>query len=156
MASETSNKRLIEGVTRLLREEVTGWSTNSQHNVANVWPQNTPEDSNDEFPRGVVDVISGDDIELSVDLDIKLREAILRVVVFSDANGEVETLIERTEDAIEDHWDESDPNGNPYLGDWSFREVDGFAQMSETEDSVGDLEYSRYQDFVFECVRQRN
>jgi hypothetical protein len=156
MSSETSNKRLIEGVTRLLREEVNGWSTNSDYNVANVWPKSPPSDSNDEFPRAVIDVISGDDTELSVDLDIKLREVILRVVVFGKSNSDVEQLIEDSEDAIEDHWDESDPKGNLYLGDWSFRELDGFAQMNETEDSAGDLEYNRYQDFVFETVRETN
>lgn len=148
-----SNKRLIAGLVRLLRDNISGWSTNSEHNVDNVWGKNVPESAEQEFPRGSVDVVAANDFELSVDLNTRLREATVRVVVFAKADGPAEELIEDVETAIQDHWDGTDSDGNPYVGDWSFREVDGTTPLNETEGEAGDLRYNRSEDFVFETVR---
>jgi len=148
-----SNKRLIQGFVRLLRNEVSGWSQNSEHNVANVWGKSVPESAKDEFPRGSVDIISGNDVELSVDLNVRLREATVKVVVFGKSDGDVEDLMDASEDGIDNKWDADDPNGNLYLGDWSLREFDGFTELAETEETEGDLRYNRSVDIICETIK---
>lgn len=153
-----SNKELIEGLVTLLRDEIgdgsDGFSTSSEYNVPNVWGKNVPTSVEDEFPRGSVDVISGNDFELSVDLNIRLREVTVKFVVYGKASGGVEALIDDIEETVEDKWDQNDPStGSPYIGDWSFRETDGFTELNETGESEGDLRYSRSIDIIFETVR---
>lgn len=151
---ENSNKVLIQGLVRLLRDNVSGWATNEEYNVDSVWGKNAPTSAEDDFPRGSVDVISGNDFELSVDLNIRLREVTVKFVVFGNASGPVEQLIEDIEDAVEEKWDQYDPRDDTaYLGDWSFRETDGFTELNESGESEGDLRYSRSLDCIFECVR---
>jgi hypothetical protein len=150
---DNSDKRLLEGLVRLLRDKVDGWSTNSDYGVDNVWSKSPPTSVDDEFPRGIVDIISGEDTELSVDLGIKLRETVVRVVVFSNSSGDVFDLTDSADNMIPEHWDSFDGDGNPYTGDWTFREVDGFAETNESGEEEGTLRYSRYKDFVFETVR---
>lgn len=154
-----SNKRLIEGLVTLLRDKIgsgnSGFSESSEHQVPNVWGKNVPTSVQDEFPRGGVDVISGNDFELSVDLSVRLREVIVKIVVFGESSGNVESLIEKVEDTVNDNWDQYDPSkGEPYLGDWSFRNVDGFTELNESGESEGDLTYSRSVDIVFETIKR--
>lgn len=151
-----SNKRLLKGIVRLLRSEVSGWSTNSDNSVDNVWPKNPPESAKDEFPRGVVDIIAGNDFELDVDLGVRLRENTVKIVVFGKADGIVEDLIDDAETAIDNNWDSTDSNGNPYLGDWTFREFDGFTPLTENDETEGDLRYSRSLDIICETVKHNN
>lgn len=150
---DNSNKRLLQGLVRLLRSEVSGWSTNSEYDVDNVWSKNLPSSAEDEFPRASVDSIAFDDVELSVDLDIRLREKFVKIVVFSESSGELETLIEDCQDAIENEWNAQDSNGNPYLGDWAFREFDGSSELTEEEDVEADLTYNRPITLIFETIR---
>lgn len=150
---KNSKKDLLEGLTILLRNEVDGWSVNEERGVLNVWPSNPPDSSREEYPRCIVDMISGSDEELDIDLEASLREVTVKVAVFNKTNGEVEDLIEKSEQAIKDHWDSEGPNGNPYLGDWTYREVDGFTTMNENRGNEGDLRYNRSQDFIFETIR---
>lgn len=159
---DNSNRRLIEGLVLLLRDHVSGWSTSSEHNVANVWGKNVPEEVDQEFPRGSVDIISGSDFDLSVELDVKLREVTVKVVAFGEESGAVEDLIEDSETAVEDHWDDtasspkSDWTNDTYTGDWSFRETDGFTELNESEGIEGKLRYNRSIDLVMETVRSTN
>lgn len=146
---DNTNRDLMEGLVNLLRQEVSGWSTNSEYNVDNVWTKSPPEDVDTEFPRGAVDLVSGTDFDLSVELDVKLREVIVRVVVFGENAGEVETLIEDTESAVEDYWEN-------YTGDWTYRNTDGFTPLNEDEGVEGKLRYNRSIDLVFECIRTTN
>lgn len=150
---DNSDERLIEGVTKLLRDNVNGWSTSSDYGVENVWPSHAPTSTEDEFPRGVVDVIGGEDSDLSVNLDVALREVTVRITVFTESQGDVYSLVDDSEDAIVSSWDGTNSDGNPYVGDWTYREVDGFAETNESEGTEGDLRYSRYRDIVFETVR---
>lgn len=150
---DNSDKRLVKGLTRLLRNEVDGWSTSPEYSVPNVWPKSPPDEVDDEYPRGVVDIISSEDSELSIDLDVKLREATIRVLVFSDSSNDTFDLTDDSEDVISSLWDSEDPNGEIYIGDWTFREFDGSAETSETGETEGQLRYSRYKDFVFETVK---
>lgn len=150
---DNSDKTLIRGVANILRDNVNGWATSSEYGVENVWPANVPTSTEEEFPRGVVDVISGEDTDLSVDLDVSLREVVVRVTVFSEEQSAVYDLIDDSEDAIVEYWDKNDPDGNQYTGDWTYREVDGFAETNESEGTEGNLRYSRYRDVVFECVK---
>jgi hypothetical protein len=150
---DNSDRRLIEGVVRLCRDNVSGWETNSEYNVPNVWPQSPPTDVDDEFPRGVVDIISSEDTELSVDLDVKLREVILRVTVFAESSGDVYDLTNDVDTALPEHWDSLDGNGEQYCGDWTFNSLDGSAETSESGETEGKLRYARYKDFVFETIR---
>lgn len=150
---DNSDKRLMQGVVRLLRDNVSGWSTNSEYGVPNVWTKNPPTSVDDEFPRAIVDIISTSDTDLSVDLDIKLRESIVRVVVFSDSASDVVELTDSVDDAIPDHWDSTDSDGNPYTGDWTFNSLDGSAETNESGETEGALRYSRYKDYAFEAVR---
>lgn len=160
MASlNNSNQDLMEGLVFLLRDEigdgVDGFASNSEHNVPNVWGKNVPESAEEEFPRGTVDIISGNDFELSVDLNVRLREVTVKFVVFGKSNGPVELLVDKIEDAVQDNWDQNDPDtGEPYLGDWSFRETDGFTELNESGEQEGDLRYSRSVDLVFETIRK--
>lgn len=153
-----STKELLQGLVYLLRDEVgdgsDGFSTNSEYNVPNVWTEEVPVSAEEEFPRGTVDIISGDDFELSVDLGVRLREVTVKFVVFGNASGNVEQLIDEVESVVETKWDTDDPrDGTPYLGDWSFRETDGFTELNESGDQEGDLRYSRSLDCVFEVIR---
>lgn len=150
---ENSNKRLKAGLVRLLRDNVTGWSTNSDHNVANVWPSSPPESAEDEFPRGAVDITDGDDFDLSVDLDVRLREVTVKIVAFAEAEGPAETLIDDVEDAVVDYWDQLDSNGDNYTGDWTYRRVDGFTPLTENEGNKGDLRYNKSINIIFETVK---
>lgn len=143
---ENSNRVLLEGIVRLLRDNVDGWNDNEEFDVPNVWAKNVPDSANKHFPRGVVDIIAGNDFELDVDLNISLREVTLKLVVFSDSSGEVETLIDNSETAMKDNWED-------YIGDWSMREVDGFTELSETGEIEGDLIYSRSIDIIFEVIK---
>lgn len=154
---DNSNKRLLEGLVILLRSKVDGWSTNSEHNVNNVWSKDPPVSAEDEFPRGVVDIISGNDFDLSVELDAKLREVTVKVVAFAETSGEVEELIDLSEDAVGDHWDSSASEvseWDTYTGDWSFRETDGFTELVEEDGEEGHLRYNRSIDMIFETVKQ--
>jgi len=150
---ENSNKRLIQGISRLLRNEVDGWSTNSEYNVDNVWGKGTPQSVQDEFPRGIVDVVSANDFELSVNLNIRLREATVKIVVFGHGAGKVEELINDSEDEISDKWKNLDSDGNSYIGDWSFKNVDGTTETIETGEQEGELKYNRSIDLVFETIK---
>ena len=150
---KNTNRLLIEGVVRILREEVDGWSIDEEYEIENVWGRNVPKSSEKEYPRGVVDIISGNDFELDVDLDISLSEVTLKVVVFSDSAGEVENLIDETEGVMKESWDSVYSDGEPFLGDWSFREVDGFTELNETGEIDNDLLYSRSVDMIFEVIK---
>lgn len=150
---DNSNKRLKSGLVRLLRDNVSGWSTNSELGVANVWPSSPPESTEGEFPRGTVDIIDGDDFDLSVDLDVRLREVTVKVVAFAEAEGPAEELIGGVEDAIIENWDGLDSNGDNYTGDWTYRRVDGFTPLSEDEGNKGDLRYNKSINMIFETVK---
>jgi hypothetical protein len=132
---------------------VSGWSTNSQHGVANVWPSTPPESVNNEFPRGSVDIVDGEDFDLSVDLDVRLREVTVKIVVFAESEGPAETLIDDVEDAVVDYWDQNDSNNNQYTGDWTYRQVDGFTPLAENEGDKGNLRYNKSINIVFETVK---
>lgn len=155
---DNSNTDLVEGLVLLLRSEIgdgaDGFATNSEYSVPNVWGKNVPTSAEDEFPRGTVDIISGSDFELSVDLGVRLREVTVKFVVFGNSNSSIESLVDEIEEVIEDKWDQNDPDtGEPILGDWSFRETDGFTELNESGEQEGDLRYSRSVDMIFECVR---
>jgi hypothetical protein len=155
---DNSTKQLTEGLVYLFRDEIgdgsNAFSTNSEYNVPNVWSKNVPKSAEEEFPRGTVDVISGNDFELSVDLGVRLREVTVKFVVFGKGNGIVETLIDDIEETVETKWDIDNPDTNsPYLGDWSFRETDGFTELNESGEQESDLRYSRSLDCIFEVVR---
>lgn len=150
---DNSNKRLKAGLVRLLRDNVSGWSTNSVHNVANVWPSSPPESAEDEFPRGAVDITEGEDFDLSVDLDVRLREVTVKIVAFAEAEGPAEGLIDDVEDAVVEHWDQLDSNGNNYTGDWTYRRVSGFTPLVESSGDKGDLRYNKSINIVFETVK---
>lgn len=156
---DNSNRRLLEGLVLLLRDKVDGWSISEEHSVDNVWSKSPPESVSGEFPRGVVDIISGNDFDLSVELDVKLREVTVKLVVFGEVSGAVEDLIDDSEDAIDEHWDDVAASSldswseSTYLGDWSFRETDGFTQTVEDEGVEQNLRFNRSQDFVFETVK---
>jgi hypothetical protein len=150
---DNTDKRLVQGVATLLRENVDGWSTSDEYGVDNVWPQSVPTSVNDEFPRGVVDVIAGEDSDLSVDLDVSLREVTVRVTVFAESQEAVYDLTDDSEEAIVSHWDDLNSSGDNYTGDWTYREVDDFAGTNENEGTEGKLRYSRYRDLIFETVK---
>ncbi len=146
MSLQNSNRDLTEGVITLLRNEVSGWSTNSEYNVNNVWGQQVPQSALDEFPRGAVDIIASNDYELSVDFNYRLREATVKITVFGETAGDVENLIDLCDDAISDHWQN-------YTGDWSYREMDGTAELSEDNGTEDVLRYNRSIDLIFETVK---
>lgn len=156
---DNSNQRLLEGLVLLLRDKVSGWSTNSEYNVDNVWSKNVPDSAKDEFPRGSVDTISGDDTDLSVELDVSLREVSVRFVVFAETSDEAEDLINKVEDAVSEHWDSTANSTldswstSTYTGDWSKRELDGQTPLSEDSGSEGQLRYNRSKDIIFETVK---
>ena len=150
---DNSDTRLIQGAVRLCRDNVDGWSESSEYGVPNVWPRSPPSSVNDEFPRAIVDIVSSEDTELSVDLDVKLREVILRVVVFSDSSNDVYNLTSDVDDAIPEYWDSLDSNGEQYLGDWTFNSLDGSAEVNESGETEGQLRYSRYKDFLMETIK---
>jgi len=156
---DNSNKRLIEGIVLLLREQVDGWSTSSEFGVENVWSTGVPGSVKDEFPRGAVDTFAANDFELSVELDVQLREVFVRVVVFSESSGQAETLRDDAEDAITDHWEDTANNPkadwevDQYTGNWSFRELDGMTNLNEDEGEENKLRYNRSTEMVFEVVK---
>jgi len=143
---DNDNRDLIEGLVTLLRENVSGWSTSSEYNVDNVWGKNLPTSVSDEFPRGTVDIINGSDFELSIDNDTRLREVTVSIVVFGENPGPVENLIDDSEDSIIENWES-------YTKDWTFREVDGFTPITESNDEDGKLRMSRSVDLIFETVK---
>ena len=150
---DNSDTRLIQGVVRLCRDNVDGWSESSEYGVPNVWPRSPPSSVNDEFPRAIVDIVSSEDSELSVDLDVKLREVVLRVVVFADSSNDVYGLTGDVDNAIPDHWDSLDSNKEEYTADWTFNSLDGSAEVNESGETEGQLRYSRYKDFNFETIK---
>lgn len=143
---DNSNKDLITGVVSLLRNEVSGWSTNSEYNVPNVWTKDAPNSTNDEFPRAIVDVVAGDEEELSIDLDTRLYVATLRVVIFADDGSSLEELKDASDQAIRDFWDN-------YTGDWTIRESDGESEVSEDTDVEEMLRYNKMLDYNFETIK---
>jgi len=154
---DNSNKRLLTGLVQILRNEVDGWSESEEFNIDNVWTQNPPASVNDEVPRGIVDFITGSDFELSIDLDIKLREVTVKIVVFADNPSDAEDLIQDSENAISEYWDEVNPDtGENYTGDWTFREVDGFTPLTNDSDSGEKLRNNRSIDMIFETVKTNN
>jgi len=150
---DNSDTRLIQGAVRLCRDNVNGWSESSEYGVPNVWPRSPPSSVNDEFPRAIVDIVSSEDSELSVDLDVKLREVVLRVVVFADSSNDVYDLTGDVDDAIPEYWDSLDSNGEEYFGDWTFNSLDGSAEVNESGEIEGQLRYSRYKDFLVETIK---
>jgi hypothetical protein len=152
---ENSNEILIEGLVSLVRDELgSEFSTNSEYSVPNVWGKNLPSSAEDEFPRATIDTISGDDFELSVDLDVALREVTVKFVVFAETDAPAQSLPDDIEDVIREKWDQNDPiEGTPYLGDWTFREVDGFTELNESGEQEGNLRYSRSIDGIFETIK---
>lgn len=154
MPLDNSIGTLVSGLVRLLRDEIgSEFATNDEYNVANVWGENVPASAEQEFPRGTVDVISAEDFELSVDLNTRLRETTVKLVIFAKSDAPVYNITESIEDTIENKWDQNDPDGNAYIGDWSFRETDGITPLNESGESEGDLRYSRSIDVIFETVR---
>ena len=159
MDLDNSNRRLLEGVVLLLRDKVDGWSYNEEYDTDNVWSKNVPDEVNQQFPRGIVDITAGNDFDLSVDLDVRLREVFLKIVVFGESSLNVEELIEDSESAMRSFSDEqanSPKDGwsdDTYLGDWSVREVDGFTELAENEETEGKLRYNRSVNIVVETIK---
>lgn len=147
---DNTRKSLKKEVVKLLRNEVSGWATvsgNGFSDVESVWPSNPPTDVKDEFPRGSVDAVSGEDTELSTDTEVKLRETVLKITAFSESDGEAEDLVEDCEDAVSNNWDS-------YGTDWHFRQTDGFTPVVEEGETEGKLRYNRSVNLVFETVKQ--
>lgn len=159
---DNSNRRLMEGVVVLLRENVDGWSENSEYNIDNVWSKSPPEFVDGEYPRGIVDITAGNDFELSHDLSVRLREVFLKVTVYSEDAIEAEDLIEDSESVIRTEYDSVAQNPSSewevdsYLGDWEVREVDGFTELVEDDSIEGKLRYNRSVDIIMETVKQDN
>lgn len=143
---DNSNETLLTGMTKLLRSEVSGWSTNSEYNVSNVWPHSEAVGVEDEFPRGIVNIVDASDTDISIDGSARLREATVRLVVFSEESVESERLIDSSETAVSDHW-------SSYIGDWHFREFDGMTPLNEDEGDDGKLRYNRSIDMIMETVK---
>jgi len=160
MNLDNSNRRLLEGLVLLLRDNVDGWSYNEEYSTDNVWSKNVPDEVNQQFPRGIVDVTAGSDFDLSIDLDVRLREAFVKVTVFGESNLDVEDLVEESESVIRNQSENTAPNpknswtDDTYLGDWSVREVDGFTELVENEETEGKLRYNRSVDIVVETIKQ--
>jgi len=142
-----SHNTLKRGLVTLLRDKVDGWSFNQEYNVENVWPKAPPTDS--DFPFGTIDIIAGEDTELSEDLEISLREVIVKVLVVSDNNEEPGDFVDKSEDAIREFWDSEDN----YIGDWTFKSIDGYTPLVENNNEKGKLRYNESRDFVFETVK---
>lgn len=156
---DNTNKRLIEGIVVLLRDKVDGWSTSSEFDVPNVWSTGVPDSVTEEFPRGAVDIFAANDFDLSVELDVQLREAFVRVVVFSENSSDAENLRDDSEEAIVEHWDSVAENPKPdweideYSGNWTFRQLEGMTQLNEDEGAENKLRYNRSTELVFETVK---
>lgn len=159
---DNSNKRLKEGLVLLLRDKVDGWSTSSEFGVDNVWSSGVPDSVKSEFPRGAVDTFAANDFDLSVELDVQLREVFVRVVVFSETDSQVEDLRDDSEGAIVEHWDSvaespmDEWEVDEYTGNWKFRELDGMSQLNESGEQENKLRYNRSIEMVFETVRYNN
>lgn len=161
---DNTNKRLMEGLVILLRENVDGFplvSGDGYTDVPNVWTEDAPvqEDGERTFPYGAVDIITANDFEMSVEMDVRLREAFVRVVVFGESSATVEDLIDDCEREIGNRWDEvaNDPvadwSEDTYTGDWSYRQMEGMTELTENSGTEGKLRYNRSIEVVFECVR---
>lgn len=160
MNLDNSNRRLLEGLVLLLRDNVDGWSYNEEYDTDNVWSKNVPDEVNQQFPRGIVDITAGSDFDLSIDLDVRLREAFVKITVFGESSLNVEDLIEESESVVRNQSEDTVPSpkdnwsDDTYLGDWSIREVDGFTELVENEETEGKLRYNRSVDIVAETIKQ--
>lgn len=149
---DNSRKTLTKGLVRLLRDNVNGWASVDVESgagtvtVDNVWPAKSPRAVEEQFPYGAVSVTGGSDFDLSVELDVRLRENLVKITAFAENQGEAEDLIDDAEDAIGNNWED-------YVGDWSFREVDGFSEINESGEHEGELRFSRSIDLIFETVK---
>lgn len=142
---DNTRKDLMEGLVLLLRNEVSGWSTNDEYGIANVYTKSVPESSLDEFPRGAVDVISTEDEEISYDLSTRLRTATVQITVFSDSPSILEDLIEDSEREVRNKYEQ-------YVGDWTVREIDNTGELSEDSEVDNMLRYNRPFSIVFETI----
>lgn len=154
MSLKNSNMDLLTGIVTCLREEVDGWSVvpsdeldGASSDVPNVWTRYVPTGAEDYFPRAVVDTVSGTDTELSIgEDDVKLRESVVRIVIFGENGSNTESLWDDADEALPKRADD-------YVGDWSYRETDGFAQLSEDEGTESNLRYNRPLDLIFETIK---
>lgn len=130
-----STTSLIEGSVLLLRENVSGWATDDV-GMKQVVPSHPPADlSPSMYPRATVDINRNVTDEVNVTVDKFIEDMVLELTVYSTDEQEMSDFVDNSREAIKDHHQGTDSNGDAYYPN-SFFHRPGFVGpiFEENED----------------------
>lgn len=143
---------LTFGVGMLLRERVNGWATTSG-GTPHVYPDMPPLDlSKESYPRAAVDTIGADTPDQEVDGSAYFRDVLVQVTIYATSSRTVNQLLSEANQAIIDHHDGTDSNGDPYLDEWWLDQPEGVGNLLSEKADPGFTRYHKTHDFTFSTV----
>lgn len=149
-------KDFTYGVGLILRENVSGWAQ-SDSGVNHVYPDHPPLDlAKSSYPRATVDVIGHNPDEESVEKDAFFGEPLMDLTVYAVNSGEVAQLLGDSVQAVIDHWDGTDSNGDPYLEGFSFERPGMISELQTEETDKGFTRYNKTAELRFTSVTTKS
>lgn len=142
-------KGLTFGVGMLLRENVSDWAT-SDNGTRHVYPDHPPLSlSKASYPRATVDIIGHNHGEADIDKTAFTGDALMDVTVYAINSHEAVGLLGNSVQAVIDHWEGTDSNGDPYLDGWYFEEIGITGPIEIEQTSKGFTRYNKTQELTF-------
>lgn len=146
---------LIEGVIRILRDNVSGWSTEDGH--PHVYPTHPPTDlDRDQYPRATVDIIANDVSNSDIENKRFIEDVVIDVTVYAVDSLEANRLLGQAKQAIIENHDATytDDNGNTveYLPNWSFISPGAISPIIDEGVDEGFTRYNRTTEFGFRTI----
>lgn len=134
-------EELLFGTGSILRERVSGLATEPGQ-TANVYPDHPPLDLSPEvYPRATVDTISNSSLYTGLQKGSTVGSLLVDVTVYAVNSREMNQILGDSLSAIQEYWDDTDSNGDPYFETWEFEDFGNVGPVFEEESSRG---YTRY------------
>lgn len=147
--------QLIEGIIRILRDNVDGWST--EDGRPHVYPTHPPQDlDREEYPRATVDIIGNDVPVIDIEQKRTIEDAMVDVTVYGVDAKTATQLAGDAKSAILAHHDGTytDDSGNTvqYLPEWSFVSPGAVSPIIDEGVDEGFTRYNRTVEFGFRTI----
>lgn len=151
-----TTKSLIEGVIRILRDNVTGWATDGQGMKQVVPNHPSNELGQSMYPRATVDVVSNNPDVTNVTVDKFIEDVGVEITVYSTSDKEMNRLKDDCRQAIIDFHDSSDSNGSMYLPESYLQELGAIGPAFEDEETLNVTRYNRSFEVDFKTLIKSN
>lgn len=146
---------LIEGIIRILRDNVDGWSTEDGH--PHVYPTHPPDGlDREDYPRATVDIIGNDTVLSDIEQKQFIEDALVDVTIYAVDSYEVNRLMGEAKQAIIENHDGTYLNESgvevEYLPHWSFQSPGVISPILEEGVDEGLTRYNRTTEFGFRTI----